>query len=96
MVKAFLVILQTVMFLILYGLGSFLPVFTPLPTWEVHTSTNHVFVLDGLVLALLVYLVLLAVEAARRRLRGAGGLTTLSLVLALALGFAMKFGFKSI
>ncbi len=95
--KATLVVLQTLLFLILFGAGTLaLPFLPQVPVWQVQTSPGRVFVLDGLVLTVLVYLLLLAVEAARRRLRGAGAMTTLSLVLALALGLAMKFGFKSI
>lgn len=95
MLKAVLVVLQTVLFLVLFAAGSFLPIFTSLPTWQVQTGPHRVFVLDGLALALLAYLLILVVEAARKRLRGPGALTTLALTLALVLGLAMKLGFKS-
>ena len=96
MIKAVFVVLQTLLFLLLFGGGSFMPVFTSSPAWQVHTGPNSVFVLDGLLLAFVVYLIILGIEAARKKLRGPGKLTTLSFVLALALGLAMKFGFKSI
>lgn len=96
LVKAVLVVVQTLLFLLLFGVGSFLPAFTSFPTWQVHTGPNRVFVLDGVLLSVAVYVAILAIEAVRKRLRGPGGLTTLALVLALALGFAMKFGFKTI
>ena len=96
MVKAVLVILQTLLFLLLFAAGSFLlPFFPALPAWQVQTGPHRFFVLDGVLLAVAAYLLILLIEAARRRLRGPGGLTTLALVLALALGLAMKFGFKS-
>lgn len=95
-VKAVLVVLQTLLFLLLFGIGSFLPAFTSIPAWQIHTGPGRAFVLDGVVLAIAVYLLILLIEAARKRLRGPGGLTTLALVLALALGFAMKFGFRSL
>lgn len=96
MVKAFFVILQTLLFLLLFAAGSFLlPFFPSVPTWQVQTAPHRFFVLDGLVLAVVVYVIIVAIQAARRRLRGPGGLTTLALVLALALGLAMKFGFKT-
>ena len=95
MKRAVFVILQTLLFLLLFGGGSFLPVFTSMPSWQMQTAPGRVFVLDGLLLALVVYLLILGIEAARRRLRGEGSLTTLALFLALALGLAMKFGFKS-
>ena len=95
--KAILVVLQTLLFLILFGAGTLALPFVPqVPVWQVQTSPGRAFVLDGLFLTLAVYVLILAVEAARKRLRGPGGLTTLSLVLALALGLAMKFGFKSL
>ena len=96
--RASLVVLQTVLFLFLLTAGAFLPA---LPTfsslyWQVQTAPGRVYVLDGLMLAVLVYVLIVAVEAARGRLRGSGGLTTLSLILALVLGLAMKIGFKSL
>ena len=96
--KAILVVLQTLLFLILFAAGSFLPALPSFRSlyWQIQTGPHRVFVVDGLLLTLAVYLLILLVEAARRRLRGPGGLTTLSLVLALVLGVAMKFGFKSI
>ena len=94
--KVGLVVLQLLLFLVLFGAGSFLPVFTSLPAWQVHAGPNSVFILDGLLLTLAVYLVILAVEVATKRLRDAGNLTTLALLLAVALGLAVKFGFKSI
>lgn len=95
--KAMLVVLQTLFFLFLFVAGSFLPVMPSFSSlyWDVQTSPGHVFVLDGLVLMLVAFLLILAGEAVGKRLRGAGALTTLSLVLALALGLAMKIGFKS-
>ncbi len=95
--KAILVVLQTLLFLLLFGAGTLaLPFLPSVPVWQVQTGPGRAFVLDGLVLALLAYLVIIALEAARRRVRGPGSLTTLSLVLALALGLAMKFGFRSL
>ena len=76
------------------GSGRFCPRFPPVPLVQSQLAAHRFFVWDGLLLALLVYAVVLALEAARKRLRGPGGLTTLALVLALVLGLAMKFGFK--
>ena len=93
--KAGLVVLQTILFLFLFAVGSFLPIFTSLPAWQIQAGPHRVFVLDGLYLALLAFVLILLTEAARKRLRGPGGLTTLSLALAIALGLAMKLGFKA-
>lgn len=94
--KAAFVVLQTLLFLVLFGVGSLLPAFTSFPDWRISTAPHRAFVLDGVILALVAYVLILGIEAARKRLRGPGGLTTLALFLALALGFAMKFGFRSV
>ena len=95
MMKAVLVLLQTLLFILLFAGGSFLPIFSSVPAWQVQTGPHRFFVLDGLFLTLLFYLLIVVVEAFRKRLRSFGALTTLALVLALVLGLAMKFGFKS-
>ena len=96
--KAILVVLQTLLFLFLLTAGAFLPALPAFASfyWQVQTAPNRVFVLDGLVLTLVVYVLIIAVEAIRKRLAGAGSLTTLALLLALVLGLAMKVGFKSV
>lgn len=96
--KAVLVVLQTILFLILFAAGAFLPALPNFSSlyWAVSTGPGRVFVMDGLLLMLLVFVLILAGEALAKRFRGAGLLTTLSLVLALLLGFAMKIGFKSV
>lgn len=93
--KALFVVLQTILFLVFFGAGSFLPVFTSLPAWQSQTGPHRFFIWDGLFLALALYAVILLVEVARKRLRGPGALTTLSFALAITLGLAMKFGFKT-
>ncbi len=96
-VKSILFALQTFLFLLLFALGSvFLPFLPFLPVLQVATWPGHAFVYDGLLLALAVWLLILVVEAVRKRLREAGLLTTAALVLALVLGWAMRFGFKSL
>jgi hypothetical protein len=91
--KAVLVILQTLFFLALFFAGSFLPVFQMLPMWRIAAGATHWLVLDGIFVMLAVWLLIVAIEAAMKRIRTAGALTTLAAALALALGLAMKFGF---
>ena len=91
--RAVSVVLQTIFFILVFAVGSFLPALTPVPMWRVNAGATHYFVLDGVVLALLIYLIILAVEAGMKRIRTAGALTTLSLVLAFALALAMKVPF---
>lgn len=90
--KAILVVLETLLLFAAFGTGSFLPVFGVLPMWRVGVSPAHWLVVDGLVLMLAVFFIILGIAAALRRFRPAVSLSALSLVLALALGFAMKFG----
>ena len=95
-VKVLLFVLQTILFLLVFALGSvFLPFLPSLPVLQTVTSPGHAFVYDGLLLALVLWLLILLIEAVRRRLREAGPLTTAALALALLLGLAMRFGFKS-
>ncbi len=93
--KIFICAVQTLLLLLVFGLGSILPAVHMLPLCTVSAGPNRVFVLDGLVLMLVFYLIFLGIDAALKRLRSRVGLTTLALVLALSLGLAMKFGFKS-
>jgi hypothetical protein len=95
MKRAVWVVLQMVLFLMVFLIGSLLPGAKVLPMFSVGTGPGRVFVLDGLLLMLAVYVLVLLIEAARRRIRGSWITTTLALVLALALGLAMKFGFMS-
>jgi len=93
--KIVLAILQFFLFLSLFFVGSvILPAFGILPNKVVAIGDHRQFTYDGLVLMLLVYLFILAIEAFRKRLRS-GGLTTIAFVLALILGFWAKFGLKT-
>ena len=55
------------------------------------TSTRY-FVPTGLILMTIVFLIVLGIEAAMKRLRTAGKWTTLVYILALIIGFLAKFG----
>lgn len=91
--RAVSVVVQTIFFVLVFAVGSFLPAVSPVPMWRVTAGATHYFVLDGVVLALVIYLIFLAVEAGMKRIRSAGALTTLSLLLAFALVLAMKLPF---
>ena len=87
---------QFVLFLLVFLGGTLLDPFHL--KWSVThptlTSTRY-FVPDGLLLMVAVYLILLGIEAARKRLRTSGLWTTLAFLLALATGFLSKFGFAT-
>jgi uncharacterized BrkB/YihY/UPF0761 family membrane protein len=99
----FFTLLQFVLFLILFFVGdffpilsSFLPSFLRLPSlitkWADGTRG---FQWDGIVLMLALLVLILLVEALRKRIRSAAPWTALALALATIAGLAMKFGFMT-
>jgi len=57
---------------------------------------TRAFEWDGVLLMLAVFVLILLIEALRKRLRSAAPWSTLALVLAAILGLVMKFGFKDL
>lgn len=95
--KYVLAFLQFLLFLLLFFVGSIiLPVYGLLPNMTVALGPNRTFTYDGLVLALVVYLLLLAIEAVRKTLRSSGLRTTVAFVLAVVVGLLMKVGIKTL
>ena len=90
------IVLQFILFLAVFLVGSLLPGANLLPMLSVGAGAGRIFVLDGLFLMLGVYAVILLIAVARKRLHTAWPNSTLALALAIILGLAMKFGFKSI
>jgi len=93
MKKALAVIAQFLLFFVIFLAGSLLDPFK-LKWFISHPTltTTRFFIPDGLILMALLYLLLLAVETATKRLRSAGPLTSIAFALALLLGFIAKFG----
>ena len=85
-------VLQFLLFLFIFAVGSVLHPFNL--HWATTTSpqATRFFVPDGLLLALGLFLAILAVQALRKRLCDSPW-TILSFVLAISIGYAMKFGF---
>jgi hypothetical protein len=96
MKRALSIVLQFVLYFVIFGVGSLLPAFGTLPTWSISTGPGRVFVYDGLLLAVVVYILILLIAAARKRIAIAIPNATIALVLAIVLGLLMKFGFKSV
>ncbi len=90
------VVLQFILYIVVFGVGSLLPAFNILPTWSISTGPGRVFVYDGLLLTLLVYVLVLIIAAARKRIAIALPNATIALMLAIVLGLLMKFGLKSV
>jgi hypothetical protein len=88
------VLVQFVLFLVVDAVGSIFyhpfHIQTALPGTPLAPRS---FVWDGLMLMALLWLLLLIVDALRKRLRRAGPWSTLALVIAALTGYALKLGF---
>jgi len=89
----FFLCLQFILFLIVFAAGSLFPPFHMEHVLTATPSYTHIFVADGLVLMVALYVLIVILEAVRKRIRSAFPWTTLALVLAVVLGLYMKFGF---
>jgi hypothetical protein len=97
MKKALSFLVQFLLFFAAFAAGIVIGVFDPLHLkWFITHPTPGVtryFVPDGLILTLLLYILILIIEAARKTVRTSGVRTTIALALALIAGFILKFGF---
>jgi hypothetical protein len=93
MKKVVTTILQFLLFLILFGAFSLFPPFHIEHVLGSSASGTRIFIADGLILALAVYLFIVLVEFLMKRLRASAPLTTIAFVFAAIVGFLMKFGF---
>jgi hypothetical protein len=90
-----LTILQLILFLIVFFVGSLLPPFHIEHVLIATPGVTRIFVADGLVLVLVLFVLIFILEAVRKRLRTAAPWTTLAFLLAVVFGLMMKFGFKT-
>jgi hypothetical protein len=86
------VILQFLIFLIVFAVGSFLHPFNLHWLTSAMGGTTRFFIPDGLLLALGLFFAILAVQFLRKRTCDSPW-TILSFVLAVAAGYALKLGF---
>ena len=93
MKTAVLTILKFFLFLIVFGLGSLFPPFHFEHVLIATPGVTRIFVADGLLLMLALYVLIVLAEALRKRLRASAPWTTLAVILAAVLGLMMKFGF---
>lgn len=71
------VVLQFILFLVVFLVGSLLPGANVLPTLSVGAGAGRVFVYDGVLLMLALYLLILLIAAARKRIHFAWQNSTL-------------------
>jgi hypothetical protein len=93
MKNAVVTVFKLILFLFVFFIGSIFPPFHFEHILIATPGTTRIFIADGLLLMLALYVLLVIVEALRKRLRTAGPWTTLAFVLALVFGLMMKFGF---
>ena len=86
-------IFQFVLFLIVFGAGSLFPPFHFEHILIATPGSVRIFVADGLLMMFGLYILILIVEAVRKRLRTSAPWSTLAVLLAALLGLMMKFGF---
>ncbi len=89
-------LLQFILFLAVFFLGSIAPAFGIVPSLQWALHSGRIFVYDGVLLTLALYVLILLIAAIRKRLPVSLPTSTIALVLALILGLLMKFGFKSL
>jgi hypothetical protein len=97
MKRIFSGLLQFILFLLVFAVGSFLPgAHLLLPMMSIPAGAGRIFVYDGLLLMIGLYVFILLIAAARKRIAIALPTTSAAFLLALVLGLLAKFGFKSI
>jgi xanthine/uracil permease len=93
MKKALSTFAQFLLFLAVFAVGSFLHPFNlHWATTALAPGSTRYFIPDGLLLSLGVFFAILVVQAIRRRMCDTTW-TVVAFVLAIAIGYALKFGF---
>jgi len=93
MKKLLSVLAQLILFLFVFFAGSLFPPFHIQHVLATSPALTHLFVADGLVLMLALYILVVVIEVVTKRIRTSAPWTTLAVVLAAVLGLMMKFGF---
>jgi hypothetical protein len=92
MKKLLSTVLQFVMFLLVYAIFSLFPPFHVQRVLIATPTYSRIFILDGILITLALYIVIVIVETLVKRLCQVTW-TTIAFVLAVILGYVMKFGF---
>ena len=95
--KVFLTLLQFVLFLLVSFAGITLPIFHVIPSHITKLADGtRGFEWDGVLLMLALFVLILVIEALRKRLFRAAPWTLLALVLAAIAEYAMKLGVRDL
>jgi hypothetical protein len=92
MKKTIATILQFFLFLIVFGAFSLFPPFHIEHVLSTTPTGTRIFIADGLLIAIVVYLLIVLIELLMKRLRVSAPWTTIAFVFAAIVGFMMKFG----
>jgi hypothetical protein len=95
MKRAVTTFLQFFLFFIVFGAASFFPPFHIEHVLIATPGTTRIFVADGFILMIVLFIVILGIETLRKRIIPAGVWITIAFILAAAVGFWMEFGFKT-
>jgi hypothetical protein len=93
MKNIFFMFLQFILFVFVFAAGSFFPPFHIEHIISQTPAATRVFVCDGVLLMIGLFVLILVIEVARKRIASAGIWTTVALIFAAAIGFIAKFGF---
>jgi len=91
--KVIFTLLQFLLFFFAFGAGSFLPPFHIEQTLGVTSEGTRVFIWDGALLMTALFLVVLLIEALRKRIAASAPWTFAAFVLAAIGGYVARFGF---
>lgn len=91
--RLLLCVLLVLLYLVIFAAGSFLHPFSVTSVLASRGRAARIFIWDGVLFALALYLLTLGIEAAGKRLRDLASWTTGSLIVALVLGYLLRLGF---
>ena len=94
--KTLLAILQSLMFFVAFAAGSFWAPFKLKYVIAFSPRGTRIFYWDGIIFMLVLFVVVLLIEALRKRLRTAAPWTVAALALATVVGLYYKLGFLTI
>ncbi len=89
-------ILQLILFLLVFLVGSLWEPFHFEHILIATPGTTRIFIADGILLMFALYILIVLVQILRKRLRTSAPWTTLAVILAAVFGLMMKFGFKTL
>jgi hypothetical protein len=96
MKKALVATLQFLLFLLVFVVGSFVPPFHMERVLLATPGMTRIFIADGFVLMIALFLLILLVQFLRKRIILYGPWTAAAFILATAVGFWMQLGFKTV